>query len=105
MPIISVHFWQLCIYGTSARTASEKRCAGGNALFSAEILTLDKGCAVHAFLLRGIALVGVNVHLIQRAEMLRAEIVHTLLDGTAYTRILAVFHNGAPFRAAAYAAA
>ena len=45
---------------------------------SAAALTLDEGCAVHAFLDGGVTLVRVDADLIERAEILGAEIVRFL---------------------------
>ena len=47
----------------------------------------------------------VDVNLIERAEMLVAEVVHALFNRTADMRILAFFHEDTPFRAAAFSAA
>ena len=72
---------------------------------SAAALTLDEGCAVHAFLDGGVTLVRVDADLIERAEILGAEIVRALRDRTADTRVFAFFHDDAPFKAAALTAA
>ena len=71
-------------------------------MFSAEILTLDEGCAVHAFLDGGVTFVRVDADLIERAEILGAEIVRALRDRTADTRVFAFFHDDTPFKAAAF---
>lgn len=78
-------------------------CTGIAALLLLTFLTLDKGSAVHAFLDGRIGLMRVNVNLIERAVILRAEIVRTLVNGAVDIRVLLIVHvNQSPFRMALF---
>ena len=66
-------------------------------------LTLDKGRAVHAFLDGRICFMRVDVNLIERAVILRAEIVRTLVNGAVDIRVLLIVHvDQSPFRMALF---
>ncbi len=78
-------------------------CAGIAALLLLTFLTLDKGRAVHAFLDGRICLMRVDVDLIERAVILRAEIVRTLVNGAVDIRVLLIVHvDQSPFRMALF---
>lgn len=68
----------------------------------AELLTaasaLLEGIAVHAFLHGGVGFMRADVHLRQRAEVFRAEIVAALLNGAVNVGVLAFVHDVRSFR-------
>lgn len=78
-------------------------CTGIAALQLLTFLTLDKRCAVHAFFGVRECLMRVNLNLIERTVILRAEIMRTLVNGAVDIRVLLIVHVGqSPFRMALF---
>jgi hypothetical protein len=92
LPIIRTYFCKICTCRAKIRTAV--LCCGTDMQYdSAAAAALSEGRTVHALFDRRIRLVRVNLDLIERAELRRAEIVFTLRHCAVDMRIHLIGHK------------